>query len=117
MILASCLFNAMIEEIKKASHVSEEFVKGWVATANIQIIRYMAYNSRNLLLKIIAIQELVIAGQKRGATQKWVYENEVKDTFFIGYSTFNNYLAVNAKRELEILEKKLAEKQRQLSIW
>lgn len=77
---------------------------------------YMAYNNRNLLIRVIAIQELVLAGQKKGVTQKWIYDNEVYPRYFISYSTFNNYLAINAKRELEMLDRKVAEKKRQLSI-
>lgn len=70
----------------------------------------MAYNKRNKLLRIKAVQELVLAGQKRGATQKWVYENEVKDIYKMSYSTFNNYLSVNLRLEEAKTEKMLAEK-------
>lgn len=77
----------------------------------------MAYNRKNLLIRVIAIQELVLERQKKGITQKFVYENEVYPKYFISYSTFNNYLAMPAKRELEKLERHAAEKKRQLSIW
>ncbi|WP_108822019.1 hypothetical protein [Dysgonomonas sp. Marseille-P4361] len=70
----------------------------------------MAYNNRNKLLIIKAVQELVLAGQKRGATQKWVYENEVKHIHPMSYSTFNNYLSVNVKLEQDKTEKRIAEK-------
>lgn len=76
----------------------------------------MAYNRKNLLIRVIAIQELVLERQKQGVTQKWVYENEVYPHYTISYSSFNNYLAMPAKRELEALEKKEAERKRQLSI-
>lgn len=61
----------------------------------------MAYNSKNLLYRAIAIQELVMQGQKRGVTQKWVYKNEVYPRFLISYSTFNNIIAMNAKKLLQ----------------
>lgn len=76
----------------------------------------MAYNRKNLLIRVIAIQELVLQRQKQGVTQKWVYENEVYPRYFLSYSAFNNYLAMPAKRELEKLERKEAEAKRQLSI-
>lgn len=75
----------------------------------------MAYNQRNLLLKIIEIQEIVIREKKRGATQKWIFENLIKKPFFISEATFNNYLARNAKRELAELERKDEAKRAQLS--
>lgn len=76
----------------------------------------MAYNRKNLLLKVIAIQELVLERQKKGVTQKWVYDNEIKGTYFISYSAFNNYLAMPAKKELEKLKQEERERRRQLSI-
>lgn len=76
----------------------------------------MAYNRKNLLKRIIAIQEMVIAGQKRGVSQKWIYENEVYPLYLLSFATFNNYLATNARLELQQLEKKEAEKKKQLSL-
>lgn len=81
-----------------------------------QNLGYMAYNSRNLLIRVIAIQELVLEGQKKGVTQKWIYDNEVYPRYSISYSTFNNYLAMPAKRKLEMLERKENQKKHQLSI-
>ena len=60
----------------------------------------MGYNKRILLEKIIAIQTIVVREQKRGVSQKWIYENLIASKFYISYPTFNNYLARNAKREL-----------------
>jgi hypothetical protein len=64
----------------------------------------MAYNSRNKLLKIISIQNLVLEHQKHGVTQKWVYDNIVYPTHLIAYGTFNRYLSYPAKRELKNLD-------------
>ena len=66
----------------------------------------MGYNKRNLLLKIIEIQNIVIKEQRKGATQRWVYKNLIKDRYFISEPTFNKYLARNAKAELAELDKK-----------
>lgn len=58
----------------------------------------MAYNRKNLLKRVITIQNLVLDGQKKGITQKWIYENEVYPRYFISYSTFNNFLVMKASR-------------------
>lgn len=66
----------------------------------------MAYNKRNILLKIIAVQDIVLRERKRGVSQVYIFNEYIKDQFIISYSTFNNYLARNAKKELELLNKK-----------
>lgn len=63
----------------------------------------MGYNKVNLLKRILEIQEIVLKYKKKGIFQKWVYENIIKDYYFISYSTFNRYLTINAKRELKEL--------------
>lgn len=69
----------------------------------------MAYSKRNLLNKIIEIQTIVLRESKRGVTQKHIYDTLIKNTYHISYSTFNNYLARNAKKELEQLDKQNAQ--------
>lgn len=64
----------------------------------------MGYNRRNILKRIIEIQNITLEHTKRGATQKWVYENIIYPRFLISPATYNNYLAVNAKAELKKLE-------------
>lgn len=66
----------------------------------------MAYDKYHLLRKIIEIQEVVIREQKRGVTQKWIYEHLIRDRYFITEITFKAYLARNAKKELKELEEK-----------
>lgn len=69
----------------------------------------MAYNKKNLLVKIIEIQDIVLRERKRGGiSQVYIFENLIKKQYYISYSTFNNYLARNAKKELESLNKKEA---------
>ena len=65
----------------------------------------MAYNSKNLLIRIIEIQNLTLEYQKKGATQKWVYRNVVKERFHVSYGAFKQYMGRNAKNELRELEK------------
>ncbi len=58
----------------------------------------MAFDNVNVLRRIIEVQSIVLENKKRGRTQKWVYNNLIKDQFFISFSTFNRYLSLNAKR-------------------
>ncbi|HCY40836.1 MAG TPA: hypothetical protein DHV48_05695 [Prolixibacteraceae bacterium] len=69
----------------------------------------MAYNRRLFLIKVIKIQEIVINEKRRGCFQKFIYENRIAGEFNVSYSTFNNYLAINARKELSELEKQFAQ--------
>lgn len=66
----------------------------------------MAYNKRNLYLKIIEIQDIVLRGQQRGASQKEIFYNEIEKVYFISIATFYAYLSINAKAELKKLDDK-----------
>lgn len=68
------------------------------------------YNPENLLKKIIKVQEIVLEQKRRGVSQLWVYENLIREPFFISYSTYNRWLAVNAKRKLKELEMRESER-------
>lgn len=63
----------------------------------------MAYNNKNTLLKICKVQDLVLEHKKHGVSQRYVYENYVRDTYFISYSTFNRWLSLPAKQALRQL--------------
>ncbi|MBB4034874.1 hypothetical protein GGR21_000761 [Dysgonomonas hofstadii] len=71
----------------------------------------MAYNKRNLYLKVIEIQDKVLAGQKRGDTQKEIFYKEIEPVYHISIATFYNYLAMPAKAELAKMQKKAADKE------
>lgn len=60
----------------------------------------MAYNRRNYLLRVCKVQDITLEHTKRGVTQKWVFDNLIRDKFFISFSTYCSYLGINAKREL-----------------
>lgn len=64
----------------------------------------MGYNRRNILQRIIEIQNITLEHTKRGTSQKWVYENIIFPRFYLSSATYYNYLAVNAKAELRKLE-------------
>lgn len=61
----------------------------------------MAYNNKNILLRMVEIQNLVLERKKKGITQKHVYETEVYPKYLISYATFNRYLSYPAKYELK----------------
>ena len=64
----------------------------------------MGYNRRNILKRIIEVQNITLEHTKCGSTQKWVYENIIYPRFLISIANYNNYLAVNAKAELKKMD-------------
>ncbi|MFV0310840.1 MAG: hypothetical protein ACK5KN_04230 [Dysgonomonas sp.] len=76
----------------------------------------MAYNRRNLLNKILEIQAIAEREYSRGVPYTYIFRTLIEKQYHISYSTFNNYLSCNAKREIELLDKKEAETKRQLII-
>lgn len=77
----------------------------------------MAYTRQNLLQRMIDIQELYKQHSQRhrgSSTDKWIYENLVFPTYRISRATFYDYLATNAKKELNDL---LDAKKKQLTLF
>lgn len=72
----------------------------------------MAYNRRNLLNKMVKIQDIVAEKFALGIPYTRIYKDHVRDQFDISYSTFNNYLYHNARAELKELERKEAERRK-----
>jgi len=64
----------------------------------------MGYNKKNLLIKIIDVQNLYIKHANRGVTTKWIFDTIIYPKFRISRATFYNYLATNAKKELKDLD-------------
>lgn len=75
----------------------------------------MAYNNRNLLNKILEIQAIAEREYSRGVPYTYIFRTLIEKQYHISYSTFNNYLSRNAKKELELLNKEEAERKRQLT--
>lgn len=65
----------------------------------------MGYNNKYLLEKIITIQNITLEEKKKGKTQLYIYKNIIRPSFYISYSSYNKYLARNARRELKELIK------------
>ncbi|MDR1155281.1 MAG: hypothetical protein LBL04_11290 [Bacteroidales bacterium] len=70
----------------------------------------MAYNRENILTRVVDIQNITWEHTGRGVTQEWVYNNVVFPKYVISKATYYAYLAMPAKRELQLLREK---KQRQ----
>lgn len=64
----------------------------------------MPYNRINYLKRAIEVQNIVLEYKKKEVTQRWIYENVIRDRYYISESTFNHYLSINAKRELQKLQ-------------
>lgn len=64
----------------------------------------MAYNRRNLLERIVEIQDIVLREKKKGFTQQHTHETLIEPQYRISLATFNKYLGINAKKELKQLQ-------------
>ncbi len=64
----------------------------------------MAYTKRNLLRRIIDIQDATLEHTRKGVTQEWVYTNIIFPQYRISRRTFYSYLGTNAKSELKKFE-------------
>lgn len=79
----------------------------------------MAYNRKNYYKRIIDIQNLVLELQKRNPdiSMKEIYEHYVSLRWHISRRTFSNYLSVNAKKELNRIERVKEPDPNQLSLF
>jgi len=77
----------------------------------------MAYNQRNILKRIVEIQNLTLEHTSRGVTQVWVYEHVIFPRFVISISTYYNYLSINAKTKLKDYEKECEKRSKQLTLF
>jgi hypothetical protein len=66
------------------------------------------YNRLNFLLKVKAVSEVYLQYKEHGVSNEFVFENYIQKQFFISRTTFFSYLTIPYKKELEELQKKLA---------
>jgi hypothetical protein len=64
----------------------------------------MAYHRKNYLQKIIEIQTIALKHNKQGLFYKEIYHRFIEKQYHISKRTFDNYLGINAKKELKELE-------------
>lgn len=67
----------------------------------------MAYNRKLFLKRVLEAQETAKVYILKGVSQKYVYENYIKERYNISYSTFSNWMGIPAAAEL----KKMAEEE------
>lgn len=65
------------------------------------------YNRRNFLLRVKDIQDIYTEHHQRGCTDKYIYQTHIYPIYKIGRTTFYNYLAIPAVRELKELEERM----------
>jgi hypothetical protein len=63
----------------------------------------MAYNRRNVLQRMIDIQNITLEHTRRGVTQEYVYHHIVYPQYRICRKTYYSYLGAPAKMELKRL--------------
>ncbi|MCT4640400.1 MAG: hypothetical protein N4A72_22070 [Bacteroidales bacterium] len=65
----------------------------------------MAYTRKRLLKKQIDIQDITLEYTRKGVSQEWVFHNIISPKFYIGRSTYYEYLAKHGLRaELKQIE-------------
>lgn len=77
----------------------------------------MAYNRRNILQRIIDIQNITLEHKANGATQEWIFMNKIFPVYKISKNTYYRYLATNAKRELKKIQEAAEADKNQLTIF
>lgn len=65
----------------------------------------MAYNRKNILQRMIDIQEIYLKKQAEGLNAITIYRNHVYPVYRISRATFYEYLGTNAKKELKELDR------------
>lgn len=64
----------------------------------------MAYNRKNILKRMIDIQEIYLEKQAIGLNATEIFNRHIYPVYKISRATFYDYLATNAKKELKDLE-------------
>lgn len=63
----------------------------------------MAYNRKHYLEKIIEIQTIALKYNRDGLFYKEIYHRYIEKQYHISKRTFDNYLGINAKKELKAI--------------
>lgn len=99
---------AAIKHVASLKTKPERFQGGSIPPAGSknQKMKNQRYKSKriNYLKKVREIQNITLEHTMRGASQKWVYDNYIKESYFISLGTFYMYMGINAKRELKELQ-------------
>lgn len=75
----------------------------------------MAYTKENFLTKVLEIQTIVLHHRKQELFFKEIFHKHIEKQYHISKRTFDNYLGINARKQLrELQEKKQDNNQLQL---
>jgi hypothetical protein len=66
----------------------------------------MAYNRLNFLTKVLKVQEIALYHNRQGLYFKEIYHLYIEKQFNICKRTFDNYLSINARKQLKDLKAK-----------
>ena len=64
----------------------------------------MAYNRKNYLKRVLAIQEIALHHRAQGLFFKVIFHLYVESQYQISKRTFDSYMGVNARKELKEIE-------------
>lgn len=73
----------------------------------------MAYNPRNLLMKVEKVQELYHTHKEDGITNRYIWRKYVAPVYYISERTFYDWLSINVK----LRRKQLEDKSRQMRLF
>lgn len=62
------------------------------------------YNRKNILRRILWVQNVTLEHTQKGVSQQWVYDNIVYPRISVSIRTYYSYLGVNAKAEMRKLQ-------------
>lgn len=61
----------------------------------------MAYNRKNYLQRVLRVQEVYLKFKDKGLDNEEIFKRYISPNFFISRSTFYEYLAIPAAKELK----------------
>ena len=64
----------------------------------------MAYTRKNLLRRMIDIQNITLEYKRIGVSQKRIFQDHIETQYRISRATYYEYLGTNAKLQLKQLE-------------
>ena len=65
----------------------------------------MAYNRRNKLAQAKKVQDICNKYRSEyGSSAEWVFENKIRNVYFISRTTFFKFLKINVELELKKLD-------------
>lgn len=64
----------------------------------------MAYTRKNLLKKVLKVQEIALIERKKGLFFKEIFHKHIENQFDISKRTFDAYMGINARKQIKELQ-------------